>query len=85
MSETKKRFEHYEPNPAQAKRIEELQGAYKFVYMILQALRPDKENTLSLKYLNSAADHLEDSFTKAKMAVLYNDNIKAEEKKDESR
>lgn len=77
MAEAKKRFERYEPTPAQAKKIEEVESAYKFVYTVLLGLRPEQA-ALSLKYLGSAVDHLEDSLTKARMAILYNDNIKEE-------
>lgn len=80
MGTEKKRFERYEPSPAQAKKIEEVESAYKFVYTVLLGLRPEAgDKGLTLKYLGSSVDHLEDSLTKARMAILHNDNIKQEE------
>ena len=82
--ELKKRFERYEPTPAQAKKIEEVESAYKFVYTVLLGLRPQVQlgqGALALKYLGQSVDQLEDSLTKARMAILYNDNIKEEEAK----
>lgn len=82
MAEPKKRFENYAPTPAQAKRIDEVNNAFKFLYTILQGLRPTEQGQVyATKYLNQAVDSLEDAWIKSKMSVIYNDTIKEETEK----
>ena len=72
-------FEIYEPNTGQAKKIEEVQSAYKFLYQILRGLVPPKEYPQSLDSLRKAISHLHDSWRDANQAIIFNDAIQKQE------
>ena len=79
MVAPKKRFENYQPTPEQALKIAEVDSSFKFVYVVLQKLKPGPaDKGYSLKYLNHSIDHLEEAWIKAKMAVIYGNETKEE-------